>query len=213
MIKNIVFDMGGVLLEFDVRKAVGRFFDTPEEAARYASSVMGSFEWREFDRGCFTRRKMVDAINARLPEKYRGILEELCIKQIYAEKEMPQYEEMYDLVRELSEKGYRLLLLSNAGYDFEFYSKKKSVLNYIPERFVSCYYHLLKPEPEMYRRFFREYSLEPGECVFIDDVEENVRGSIACGMPAIRFSPGFAPVSQLRRELAEMGVDISLQEA
>ena len=209
MIKNIAFDMGGVLLDFDVEKVVGRFLPDPAKAREFANLTMSSFEWRQYDRGVYTRKKMVDSIDARMPDEYKGILKKLCLDQIFAERDMPQFDEMEPLVRELRDNGYRLLLLSNAGYDIEIYSKSKPVLDMIPERLASCYYHLLKPEKEIYELFFKMFGVDPAECVFIDDVRENVEGSKACGMDAICFSPARAPVSELRRELAERGVRVS----
>ena len=58
----------------------------------------------------------------------------------------------------------------------------------IGDRFVSAFYRLLKPSHEIYERFLSEYGLKAEECVFLDDLQENVDGAIACGIRAHRFT-------------------------
>ena len=63
-----------------------------------------------------------------------------------------------------------------------------SILRRIDDRFVSAFHRLLKPSREIYERFLSEYGLKAEECVFLDDLQENVDGAAACGIRARRFT-------------------------
>ena len=64
---------------------------------------------------------------------------------------------------------------------------------------MSAYYHLLKPSLEIYERFLQEFSLNPQECLFFDDLQENVDGAIACGIHGHRFCGKDDAVDTLRK--------------
>ena len=115
---------------------------------------------------------------------------------------------MYDLILELKANGYKTYLLSNAGYDFYEYSPHKPAIALMDGKIISCEHKVLKPEKEIYEILFNTFSLDPSECIFIDDVEENIEGGKKCGMDGIVFSPSVEDVSVLREKLKNKGVKI-----
>lgn len=208
MIKNIVFDMGNVLILFYPEKIFSSILSDKDEIDAIMTHFFGTTEYREVDRGTMTYAQMLEKIKGNLPEHLIALLKELYVDNCFVTKYMPPFPEMYDLVKELRENGYNTYLLSNATPAFHDYKDKIPVLGLMDGLLVSCDHKLLKPEKEIYETLFREFSLKPEECIFIDDVSENIEGSIACGMDGIVFSPSFEDVSVLRQKLKDKGVKI-----
>ncbi len=87
-----------------------------------------------------------------------------------------------EFVRDCKAAGYRVYILSNASDLFFTYFNNFSPLSDFDGAVISCQELLRKPEREIYQRLFDRYHLNPAECLFIDDREENVRGGEALGM-------------------------------
>lgn len=164
--------------------------------------------YRDCDRGIRNYAEVIEAVAPQLPEHVLAVLKELYLEKGYGLTEMPPFPEMYDLIQELKANGYKTYLLSNAGYDFYEYSPHKPALALMDGKIISCEHKVLKPEKEIYEILFSTYSLDPSECIFIDDIEENVEGGKKCGMDGIVFSPSFEDVSVLREKLRNKGIKI-----
>ncbi|MBQ3085767.1 MAG: HAD family phosphatase [Clostridia bacterium] len=207
MIKNIVFDMGNVLLCYDANAILGKYLDNQEDIDIFQNVLMRSYEWAEYDRGTVDKQSFIPVIE-KMPAHLQELANRIVLGQCFAEKEMPPFPQTEELVRKLRANGYGLYLLSNAGQDFYHYSKYKPALQYFDFCFVSSDYKLLKPEPEIYEKFFEVTGLDRSECVFIDDVQANVDGSIAAGMDAICFTPSREDIGVLYDALRARGVQI-----
>lgn len=208
MIKNIVFDMGNVLILFYPEKIFSGILSDKDEVDTVVTHFFGCPEYREVDRGTMTYAQMLDVIKDRLPEHLIALLKELFVDNCFVSDYMPPFPEMYDLVAELKQNGYNVYLLSNATPAFHNYRDKIPVMSLMDGVLISSDYKLLKPEKEIYETLFDKFGLAPEECIFIDDVAENIQGSIDCGMDGIVFSPSFDDVSVLREKLRNKGVKI-----
>lgn len=187
MFKNIVFDMGNVLINFYPKKIFSTILSDEAEIDAILTHFYNTDEYREVDRGTLTYAQMLDIIKDNLPEHLIALLKELYVDNCFVTNHMPPFPEMYDLVSQLKENGYNVYLLSNATSQFYSYREKIPVLSLMDGVLISADYKLLKPEREIYETLFDKFSLIPDECIFIDDVEENIRGSIDCGMDGIVF--------------------------
>lgn len=208
MIKNIVFDLGNVLIDFDADKILRKYLSSSEDIKLMKKELFGSLEWRETDRGTISLTDAMHAVMKRLPPHLAELTERLKLKQPFERVEMPPFESMPPVVKKLKENGYKLYLLSNAGINFNEYRDNIPALSYFDGEFISSAYHLLKPEREIYLKFFEVFGLNPSECVFIDDIQENIDGAAACGMDGICFSPNKYEVSYLVERLIEKGINI-----
>ena len=208
MYKNIVFDMGNVLIMFYPEKTLRKYLTDQNEIDAVMNVFYKSVGYRECDRGTMTYDELIDSMRDQLPPHLIALLRKLYVEQCFGGTEMPPFPEMYDLVLKLKENGYKTYLLSNAGFDFHDYSKAIPAIGLLDGVVISCEYKLLKPEPEIYETLFEKFSLDPAECVFIDDMQENIDGAAACGMDGICFSPSFEDVSVLKEKLRERGVKI-----
>lgn len=186
MIKNIVFDMGGVLIDYNPEKAL--YGELDKESADIAlAEIFRNNIWSEKDRGVISAEEILALKGGLIPAHAYDKVAEM-VMNLYPF--MPPFEETEKIVKRLKSNGYRIFLLSNASLDF--YDEKKNIpaLSYFDGYLISADYKLIKPEKEIYLTLFSKFNLRPEECFFIDDVEANCEASRALGMKAFRLQRG-----------------------
>ncbi|MBQ7736198.1 MAG: HAD family phosphatase [Oscillospiraceae bacterium] len=203
MIKNVLFDMGSVLVVFDPKEFLRRMGpDDPADRTLLMQELFHSWEWIALDRGALTEAQFIDIVKARTPERLHEAVERLVL---HWDDDLLQVEGMEPLVRELSEAGYQLYLLTNAGPRHHEYWPRFSVARYFPADHIyrSCDYLTLKPEREFYEGALARFALDRKECVFIDDSTPNAEAAVRLGLDSIVFQ---GDAEHLRGKLAEKGV-------
>lgn len=202
MIKNIIFDMGGVLIDYNPEKTLYGMFDR-ETADILLKEIFRNQVWSDKDRGIIFPDEIMaqkkDAVPAEVYEKTAEM-----VNNFYPY--MPPFEKMYDLVKQLKDNGYGIYLLSNASSDFHVRREGIPALSLFDGVLISADYKLLKPEKEIYLALFEKFSLNPEECYFIDDVQKNIDGARAAGMDGHCYYHG--DVEILKEALKEKGVRI-----
>ena len=201
MIKNIVFDMGGVLIDYNPEKTLYSLFDK-ETADIALREIFRNNLWAEKDRGTVTPDDIMRIAGPEIPAHAYDKVKDMAFN-LYPY--MPPFEKMYDLILALREKGYGIYLLSNASVDF--YENKVNIpaLSLFDGYLISADYLLLKPEKEIYEKLFVKFGLKREECVFIDDVQANADAAEKCGMKAVRHDGN---IDTLKLRLGELGVNI-----
>ena len=202
MKKNIIFDMGNVLIYLD-REGLMEKAGVPLEDRRLVmNNVLGSVEWVMLDRGTITEEAALKRMCARLP----GRLHEAARKLVYFwQWPLPPVEGMAELVRELKSKGYGLWLLSNAGLSQHEYWPHIPGSECFDGKLISADEKLLKPEAEIYRLLLERFSLRAEDCLFIDDYPPNIEAALRCGIEGIVFR---GDAAELRAELKNYGIDV-----
>ena len=204
MIKNILFDMGSVLVRFTPAEFIGKLGLPAPDALALEREVFRSADWVRLDRGVLTQREAIDGALSRLPERLHPYVENLVL---HWDDERPEVPDMFELVKELSENGYTLYLLTNASLRHHEYWPKFRFAPYFGERIMlSAEWKLLKPERAFYDKAVELLGFDPKESVFIDDQPTNIEGGERCGIPGIVF---YNDVPLLRRRLRERGVNVS----
>ncbi len=204
MIKNILFDMGSVLVRFEPAEFIARLHLGPEDAEALRREDFRSADWVRLDRGVFTQQQMIDAACARLPARLHPYVADLVL---HWDADRPEVPGMYELVRELAENGYALYLLTNASIRHREYWPTFRFAPFFGDRIMlSAAWHLMKPEHEFYEKAIELLGFDPNESVFIDDQPVNVEGAEGCGIPGIVFHND---VALLRQRLREKGVRVS----
>ena len=182
-VKNIIFDMGGVLADFDPDRSLRNHF--PEDLRQLIKdNTFLSDEWREMDRGTYTVEEAVEIMCARLPEELREETRKMVVDH---EAEMPPIECTYPIVEQLSRNGYKIYLLSNCPMWFYTFKDSVPAFRFFDGFIVSAEYNQIKPDKELYLTLFRKFNLVPEECFFIDDSAANVEASEKLGMKAHCF--------------------------
>lgn len=197
MIKNIVFDMGNVVLTYNPNEIIKHFTLDEHEQEVLIETVFNSQEWLELDKGEITKEDAVNKIKKRVPNKLHLFVDKV-MDEWY--QYLPENKEISILVKGLRERGYRIYLLSNAALCFYDYYQKVTAFKYFNGFYVSAKHHLLKPDPKIYEDFFHSFRLEAKECFFIDDNIDNVNGSIDCGMDAVVFTGNVEQLINVMKE-------------
>ena len=203
MIKNILFDMGNVLIRFDRNLFLDRLNISAEDKALLCREIFASVDWAQMDRGSKTEETALKSICQRIPERLHEAAEEMVFR--WDEPLIP-IPGMYELVEELKENGYGIYLLSNASYRQHDYWPRIEASRFFDGTFISADAHVVKPQPECYRMCLEKFGLKAEESFFIDDVGANIEGAIFCGMQGAVFH---GDVAHLRQDLRAAGVDIS----
>lgn len=189
--KNIIFDMGNVLLDFDPGAAVRRLPVEPEEQQFIKELLFASPEWVAFDRGDLTEETVFQQLSARAPAELRGALRELLHNWHETMVPLPGAKE---LLQELKARGFRLFVLSNASKQFWLYFPREIDVTLFDGVVVSCDVHLLKPDVRIYRHLLDTYSLDAQDCLFVDDRADNLQGAKEAGIDGLQFTGDYDAV-------------------
>ena len=200
MIKNIVFDMGGVLIDFNFDRTLNEYF-APEHHEVLNRLVFKNPIWREFDAGRRRTDDYTQEIITELPAETRELMTEM-LSDFYPY--MPPFDYMEDFVKRLKKAGYNVYLLSNATPRFFDRYLDIPAISLMDGMFISCLYKLLKPQPEIYEAFCNKFSLKPEECFFIDDMPENIKGAMDYGMSGFVYKKD---IGALEVALRDKGVE------
>lgn len=184
MIQNIVFDMGGVLIDFNPSRYIARVTDDPRDAELLRQELFISEEWAHTDRGDMTYEEVADSVCRRLPERLHPLVRRLLAEWVL---DMPAIPGAEELARDLKAAGYRIYLLSNTCEKFHTFRELIPALRYFDGEFISCDWRLVKPEPGIYQSFFSHFGLVPAECLFIDDSPQNIEAAARQGMAGYVF--------------------------
>ena len=193
--KNIVFDLGGVLFARDKSKC-------PPELLEFFSFLRAPrmpLFWEEYDRGTST----LDEVTATI-SRMTGRSVETCsaVLQLAIDLQEP-VKPTERLVRDLKAAGYKLYVLSNMSREFIDFLRRFPVYGLFDGEVVSCEEGVVKPEPEIYRRLLGRYGLDPAQTLFIDDRPANIAAAAALGIRGQLFdhSAPAATCDLLRRRL------------
>lgn len=199
--KNIVFDVGGVILQKGTKQYLQENLTYKEDLEIINNEIFCSVERVQLDRGSIEKEEAFARMLSRIPERSRKQARELYEGYIGNRKTV---DGMVELIKSLKEKGYKLYVLSNFSMDFQavIERNKFDFFKLFDGVFVSCNYGVVKPEREIYQTFLKAYGLEAKDCLFIDDKEENVEGAIYAGMDGFVFR---GDTNALARYIKEKG--------
>lgn len=201
MIKQVIFDVGGVLLDFDPEAMVAAAAEDPLDRALLRREIFSHADWSRLDRG-EKEEVVLSSMKTRIPRRLWPQAESIMANW---HKSLRPREDMGQLVRELFGLPYPLYILSNAP--FRFYDFRDMIPGY--ERMtgvmLSCEEGLLKPDPALFRRLLDRFGFTAQECFFIDDSPMNIEAAQWCGMGAFQFRQD---LSELRAALRAAGVPV-----
>ena len=185
MIKNIVFDFGGVLVDWNPHYLYDGYFGSREKADWFLANIC-TMDWNVQMDGGKPFAQGIAELSAVHPQWSREI-------QMYFDRWMDMMGEeiphMRELIQDLKRRGYRIFGLTNwSAETFCQVRHRYGIFDLLEGMTVSGEEHVTKPDQAIYRRLLDRFSLTPGECLFIDDNAANVAGAIQAGMAAVRFT-------------------------
>ena len=189
MIKNVIFDFGNVLIDWNPAYLFLPYFNGNEEECRFFTDNVCNREWfTRMDRG-EDMDKCVAELQASFPQyadavaMFRDRWFEMCNGEIPG---------MLELIQDLKAKGVGVYGLTNwPAETFDEARRRFKTIASIDNIVVSSHVKLAKPEPAIYQLLLSKYNLNPEDCVFIDDRKDNIDTAIRLGMNGIVF-PGTA---------------------
>lgn len=179
--KNIVFDLGGVLFARDRSKC------DPEivEFFGFLKSPRLPHFWEEYDRGTSSLAEVTQTLSEMTGRPY-DTCASILQRAITLQEPVAPTER---LVRDLKAHGYRLYVLSNMSREFIDYLRRFPVYAEFDGEVVSCEERVVKPEPEIYELLLSRYGLEASETLFVDDRPINIEAAAAFGIAGHLFDP------------------------
>ena len=167
MIKNIVFDLGNVIL----KDSPSIVLENSKISNENYQIIKNRFfnNWNELDLGNETLKEHFDncGFDFYVDENIKEIL-------LNYYKYRPFNNEIIELMNNLKSNKYNIFILSNNNKEAYEYLKKLPIFKSVDGWVVSCDYHITKPNKEIYIKLFQAFNIRPEECFFIDDKEENV---------------------------------------
>ena len=179
MIKNLVFDFGEVVLTWDPKIILKNFTKNESDIELLNNIIYKSKQWEMLDNGTISREEATKILQEKLPERLR----DTCREVIYHFQEYQiSNEDICEIIVKLKENEYKVYALSNTHISVYEDMKKRKIGKYFDGYVISAIEHKMKPEEEIYKILFKRYKLNPEECFFIDDREENIITGEKLGM-------------------------------
>lgn len=194
MIKNIVFDLGNVLLDFNPDIYLEKLGYSGKIKENLKSAIFETKEWLLLDRGSITEKEAIKKWKESNPSLKKEIE-----KIIFSwEKILKVKKDSLEILKKLADKDYNLYVLSNFHQKaFDYITEKYDFLNYFEGKIISAKVKMIKPEAEIYEHLLNKFDLKAAETLFIDDSKENIEAALKQGIRVIHFEDAV----NLEREL------------
>ena len=203
MYKNIIFDLGGVMVDFDPKTYLVDRFCNAEVEEQVSRLTFESEEWKLLDAGLITRSEANLRMLAHAREEGR-LFEVQGVLDDWVHILRPR-RRMQELVQKLKAHGYCVYYLSNIPEDVLELLTERDLKGLFDGGVASCEVHINKPDPRIYKALLDKYKLKAGESVFIDDRRENVQTAFELGFAGIQMKDS---VGTLVRSLATCSVNL-----
>lgn len=172
MIKNIVFDLGRVLIEWNARKYLKSFGYDDETVEELNKIIFKSKEWEECDIGKYENNSDLPPILSKKYPKYSAKIKEALTKEWV--KMLNLKEDTSEYLINLKNSGFKIYILSNLSKEAYDNNSKYKFFKFIDGGVYSFESRKMKPDQEIYIELLEKYKLIPEETIFIDDMEENI---------------------------------------
>lgn len=179
MIKNVIFDIGNVLIRWEPLKMCETICPDEAAAKKLCDSTYLSSKWQMLDAGTLDVASAIELSVEELGEEYRGYIERAYNDFVLLAAENP---DGMNLARKLKEEGYTLYLASNFNERVYALAERLSLFKMCSGHIFSFEEKIVKPAPEFFARLCDRYNLKYEECAFVDDLPQNVSGAKSLGI-------------------------------
>ena len=197
MIKNLIFDFGKVLVDYDFEAFFRKYIPDTERCQAFTPVLYNEELQQLLDR----EERPVEVIMEEWIEQNKEFEQEIrYFNEHYPEIVTNEVEGMYELLTKLKAEGYKLYGLTNWCSKVHETMAQFPIFKLLDGQIISSEEHVIKPEPEIYQRLFTKFNLKAEECIFADDRAENIESGRLLGMDGIVFKDA----KQYERELREL---------
>jgi len=178
MIKNLVLDIGNVIGVWDPVRLCASVFTSAEDQALALKATVQHVDWQDLDRGTISLDDAIANACARVD------LDKDKVAQIYHQlpNSLTPIISTMEAMQRAYDAGVPMYILSNMQvHAWEYLEKTHPCFALCSGIVVSCDTGLIKPDPKIYHYLTERFSLKSEECIFVDDMQENVDAARACG--------------------------------
>ncbi len=196
-ITTVVFDVGKVLFEWDLRHLFAKLITDKAELEYFVTHVVTP-EWH-FQHDAGRPLAEMTAERTALYPKYKNEID--AYRTRFNETIPGPVTGSLEIVHELAERAVPLFAITNFGAEFwEMFRPTQPIFDHFGDIVVSGVEKMVKPDPDIYALALRRFGLKPGEAIFIDDNHDNVVSARANGFAAHHFTDA----EKLRRALVAL---------
>ena len=187
MIRNIIFDIGGVLLDYNPKTYLDKLNIEDSKRKELNDIIFHNQKWKDYLNGFTTNSKLTEYLvkeNLNYKHEIEQILSKDNLKYM-----LPPKQEMIEYYKSLKQKEYKIYLCSNITKDTYDYIKDNFEIIQIADGGVfSCFENISKPNAEIYHKLTQKYNLNMEESILIDDTKRNIISSNDIGLKGILFN-------------------------
>ena len=170
MIKNIIFDLGNIIINYNQDKIINNFTIDEDEKIFIKEKIFKSPEWKLLDLGQITNNAAIEEIQKRNDIKYNKLIN-IFLHEWY--KTQPINKDIVEIAKKLKERNYNIYVLSNMAKETYEYFKNIDFFKVCNGIVISSYENVKKPDERIFNTLLTRYKLNPKECLFIDDDDTN----------------------------------------
>ena len=184
LIRNLVFDLGNVLIEWNSEKILTSFEPEKERRQLLRQDIFESGVWHQTDKGELSLKEACDKVLAQLDDSYHSAVQNIFYNW-YEVVEV--YSGLQEKIRLWANQGYRIYILSTTCEIFYRIEKAGSlpIFPLLSGYILSSEVGVVKPKPEIYQKLLKKYGIDPTESVFIDDIQANLDTAAELGFETI----------------------------
>lgn len=184
MKKNIIFDLGNVLVKWDPQSVIDKTFIDTQHEGKHCRDIFHADDWNAFDRGEITEEEIKIKLAERL--ELSNELSHQFIENI--KQSLTRLPDSVALLEELAKQGHGIYCLSNMPR--EFYTHLLAAHDFwhhFDHITISGHVNMIKPDEKIYEYVIQTNNLTPEHSVFIDDLAINIEAARSCGLKGIQF--------------------------
>lgn len=193
MIKNVVLDIGNVILNVNFHKIIPKFTSNKKEQHFIKNKIINSPEWLKYsllDTGFISLLEAIKLIQDRTNHQYDSLVSNFLTNYLDYSFISP---EIFTLIKTLQNNNYKVYLLSNiSGHTYE-RLKSTNLFNLVDGYILSFEVHQVKPHQGIYKSLIKKYNLKPSESLFIDDNINNVKTAKHLGFHSVQVTQNNIP--------------------
>ena len=197
-IKNVVFDIGNVLLSWKPEEIFGRITRKKDFESHPLRHLIGGEVWMQLDRGVISKDEAVEKLAGGFPSE-KNLIADFMDAIPY---NVNPIDEGISCAEECRDLGLKILLLSNfPEYAYKKVTDLHPFFGIFDGGIISFQVKKIKPEPGIYEDLIRKYGIIPGETLFLDDMEENISGAQSLGITGLHITDTGKIRDEVRRIL------------
>lgn len=189
MIRNVIFDIGNVILKFNINEVLQNFTNNKEQQKFILDNIINSPEWLGnalIDTGYITRENAIEIVQDRTNHINDKLISDFWYNyNNYAEVD----KNVLKLIKKLKDNNYRVYLLSNINPYTKELVEKSGLFKLVDGYVLSYQEHKVKPYVSIYKTLLERYNLVPKESIFIDDNENNIITGNSLGIISKKVVP------------------------